>query len=53
MKSRDELILAYWRYAEGYSKPDGDTTSELRCIREPLRPVRASPAPGPPFQGRR
>jgi integrase len=38
--SVSQLILAYWRYAEGYYKPDGDTTSELRCIREALRPVR-------------
>jgi hypothetical protein len=36
----NELILMYWRFAEGYYKPDGDTTSELRCIREALRPVR-------------
>jgi integrase len=34
------LILAFWRHAESYYKPDGDTTSELRCIREALRPVR-------------
>jgi integrase len=36
----NELILAYWRFAEGYYPPDGETTSELRCIREALRPLR-------------
>jgi integrase len=35
-----QLILAYWQFAQGYYKPDGETTSELRCIREALRPLR-------------
>jgi integrase len=35
-----DLILSFWRFAEGYYKPDGETTSELRCIREALRPLR-------------
>jgi integrase len=38
--SINELILAFWRHAEAYYKPDGDSTSELRCIREALRPLR-------------
>lgn len=35
-----ELILRYFRFAEGYYPPDGDTTSEVRSIRESLRIVR-------------
>jgi integrase len=36
----DELILAYWRFAETYYTKDGEPTKELACMREALRPVR-------------
>jgi hypothetical protein len=42
-----ELILTYWRFAEGAYRPDGETTSELRCIREALRPLRTLYDPTP------
>src|SRR5262245_15742655 len=35
-----ELILRYYRFAQSYYPADGDTTSEVRSIRETLRPVR-------------
>ena len=36
----DELLLAYWRFAETYYSKDGEPTKELACMREALRPVR-------------
>jgi hypothetical protein len=36
----NELILRYVRFAETYDPPVGETTSEIRCIREALRPAR-------------
>jgi integrase len=39
--SVNELILAYWRYAEQhYRKPDGTPTKELDNLADALRPVR-------------
>src|SRR5262249_5254607 len=38
--SVSELILPYYRFAQSYYPADGDTTSEVRSIREALRPVR-------------
>ncbi len=35
-----EVMVRYCRFAESYYPPDGDTTSELRSIREALAPVR-------------
>jgi integrase len=38
----NELILAFWRYAEGYYRhPDGSLTSELAEYRYSLKPLRA------------
>jgi integrase len=42
-----ELILRYFRFAQTYYPPDGDTTSESRSIREALRPVRQLYDPQP------
>jgi integrase len=37
----DELILAFWRHAEGhYRKPDGSPSGELDNLRAALRPLR-------------
>ncbi len=37
-----ELLARYWTYAEGYySKPNGDTTSELEMLRLAMRPLQA------------
>jgi integrase len=38
--SVSELILRYYTFAQSYYPADGDTTSEVRSIREALRPVR-------------
>jgi len=38
--SVNELILAYWEYAEGYYRKDGMPTSEIACIRESVRPLK-------------
>lgn len=35
--SVNELILAYWRFAEGYYVSDGKPTSELSGMRDALR----------------
>jgi len=35
----DEVIIAYWRYAEQYYRKDGQPTSEVQNIRLALRPV--------------
>src|SRR5262249_42266572 len=35
-----EVILAYWRFAEGYYQKTGEPTSQLDRIRHALRPVR-------------
>jgi len=36
-----ELILAYWKFAEGYYKrSDGTPTGEMHAIRDSLRPLR-------------
>jgi integrase len=34
------LILAYFRFAQGYYVKQGEPTSELGCVRQALRPVR-------------
>ena len=34
-----ELILRFWRHAEGYYRKDGQPTSELSLIRQAMRPV--------------
>ncbi|MBN2490307.1 MAG: site-specific integrase, partial [Planctomycetes bacterium] len=36
----NELLLAYWRFAEGYYRQDGQPTSELNAIRIACRPLR-------------
>ncbi len=36
----NELLLAYWRFAEMYYSKDGHPTKELACMRDALRPVR-------------
>ncbi len=36
----NELLLAYWRFAETYYTHGGQPTKELACMREALRPVR-------------
>ena len=36
----NELLLAYWVFAETYYRKDGQPTKELACMREALRPVR-------------
>ena len=38
--SVNELLLAYWRFAESYYSKDGVPTKELACMRDALRPVR-------------
>jgi integrase len=38
--SVSELILRYYKFTQSYYPADGDTTSEVRSIREALRPVR-------------
>lgn len=39
--SVSEVILAYWQHAQKhYRRKDGTSTSEVRCIRIALRPVR-------------
>ena len=37
--SINELVLAYWRFSEGYYVKDGEPTKELSCMREALRPL--------------
>jgi integrase len=36
----NELILAYWRFAESYYSREGKPTKELGCMREALCPLR-------------
>jgi integrase len=36
----NELILAYWRHAEGYYRKNGEPTAQLHRVRLALRPVR-------------
>src|SRR5262249_28138635 len=36
----NELLLAYWRYAEGYYRKNGKPTSQLDRVRLSLKPVR-------------
>ncbi len=36
----NELILAYWHFAESYYSKEGEPTKELICMREALRPLR-------------
>jgi site-specific recombinase XerC len=38
--SVNEVILAYWRFAEGYHVLGGEPTKEMDCIREALVPLR-------------
>lgn len=38
--SVNDLILAYWRFAQTYYCKDGKPTKELACMREALRPLR-------------
>ncbi len=38
--SVNQVLLAYWKFAEGYYVRDGETTKELTCMREALRPLR-------------
>jgi integrase len=38
--STNELILAYWRFAQTYYAKNGQPTKELECMREALRPIR-------------
>jgi hypothetical protein len=35
-----ELILAYWQFAEGYYRKNGQATTQLTRVRQALRPVR-------------
>lgn len=35
----NELILAYWRFAEGYYRKNGHATGELEPIRQALKPI--------------
>src|SRR6266516_1398301 len=36
----NELILAYWKFAEGYYQKDGEPTGQLNRIRSAFRPLR-------------
>jgi integrase len=36
----NELILAYWHFAESYYSKEGKPTKELICMREAIRPLR-------------
>ncbi len=38
--SIDEVLLSYWRFAEGYYVKNGKPTKELQSIRESLKPLR-------------
>lgn len=36
----NELILAYWRYAEGYYLKNGEPTTQLERVKQSLKPVK-------------
>jgi integrase len=38
--SVNELLLAYWQFAESYYRKNGEPTTQLERIRQALRPVR-------------
>ncbi len=38
--SINEMLLAYWRFAQALYQKDGQPTKELACMREALRPVK-------------
>lgn len=35
----DEVLLAFWRHAQGHYRKDGEPTSEVRLIKDALAPV--------------
>ena len=38
--SINEMLLAYWKFAEGYYAKDGKPTKEFVCMKHALRPLR-------------
>ena len=38
--SINEMLLAYWQFAETYYSKDGQPTKELECMKEAIWPVR-------------
>jgi hypothetical protein len=50
--SINELLLAYWQFAESYYSHDGEPTAELNCMRDPTAQSAALSGPSGPCRVR-
>jgi len=39
--SVNEMLLRYWKFAQGYYASDGTPTKEMACMKEAMRPLKA------------